>query len=95
MFALHGQKLLCHGVEQLVSLGFFVGCTVRMNGSDLGNFIQLAGEFLGILGSGSGITGCDCGTQMLFNGFELADAGTVAEISRLAGTDTLDRGFNV
>ena len=66
-----------------------------MNGTGFGNFVQLAGEFLGILSGSSDITGCNCGTQMLFNGFELADAGTVAEISRLAGTDTLDRGFNV
>ena len=62
-----------------------------MNGTGFGNFVQLAGEFFGILGSGSSVTGSNSGTQVLFNGFEFADAGAVAEISFFAGAQNKTR----
>jgi hypothetical protein len=88
-------KLLCEGVDEFVSLRFLVGSAVGMNGTGFGNFIQLAGELFGILGSGSSITGSDSGTEVLLEGLQLADAGAVAEISRLAGTNAFDCRFDV
>ena len=70
-------KLL--GSEQFVSLRFFVGSAVGMDGTGFDRFIQTAGKVFCQLDSGS-IAGGDCGTQFLLNGLQFTDPRPVAEV---------------
>ena len=82
------------GGKQFVSLGFFVGSAVGMDGSSLDRFVEAAAELAGEFGGGS-ITGGNGSAEFLFNGFEFADAGTVAEVSLFAGSQTFDGRFGM
>ena len=73
-------KLL--GSEQFVSLRFFVGSAVGMDGTGFDRFIQTAGESFCQFSGGS-IAGGDSCAEFFLNGFQFADTGAIAEIGFL------------
>ena len=66
-----------------------------MDGADLGGLVQTAAELLAEFGGGIFFTGGDSSAEFLFDGFKLADAGTVAEIRLFAGAQTFQSRFGV
>jgi hypothetical protein len=83
------------GVQQFVSLGLLVGNPIGMDGTDLGGLVQTAAKLLAEFGSGIFFAGGHSSAELLLDGFEFADAGTVAEVRLFAGAQTFQSRFGV
>jgi hypothetical protein len=84
---------LRHGGEKLVKLALLVGGLVGMIGAGFDSLVILAAALAAQGGGSFFVAGGDGGAEALFEGLELALAGTVAEVGLHAVAQTLRGGL--